>query len=94
MPNPVSVVEVIVPTPSAWLESLKTLRTSICELSGACAGISNSAASLSPASLTPFRSERSAAVGPPSTASGPRSFESRWVETGKTLMLSRPGGSV
>ena len=31
---------------------------------------------------------------PPSTASGPRSFESRWVETGKTLTFSRPGGSL
>jgi hypothetical protein len=93
IPNPVSDVDVIWPVVSDWLESLKTFRTSICELSGGDCGISNSAPSFSPGSLTPFRSERSAAVGPPSTANGPRSFESRCVWTGKTLMFSRPGGS-
>ena len=46
-----------------------------------------------PESLIPFRSVRSSEVGPPSTASGPRSFERRCVETGKTLVVSWPGGS-
>ena len=92
MPNPVRVVEVIVPVPSDWLESLKMFRTSICEVSGAWAAMLNSGASFSPGSLTPFFS---AAVGtaatPPSTASGPRSFESRCVDAGKTLTFVAAG---
>ena len=94
MPNPVSVVEVIVPTPSAWLESLKTLRTSICELSGACARDLEQRRVRLTRELDAVAQRAVGAVGPPSTASGPRSFESTCVETGKTLTLSRPGGSV
>ena len=85
MPSPRSVVDVIVPWRSCWLQSLKTLRTSICLDSGGCVPIANSGPSFSPGSLRPSCSERSAPVTPPSTASGPRSLESRCVETGKYL---------
>ena len=49
-------------------------RTSICLDSGACVPIANSGPSCSPGSFRPSCSERSAPVGPPSTASGPRSL--------------------
>ena len=94
MPKPLSVVEVIVPDAVCWLPSLKMLRTSICFDSGGCGPIANSGPSFSPGSLTPSSSERSAPVTPPSTASGPWSFERRCVETGKILTPSRVIGCV
>ena len=89
MLRPLRVVDVIVPTRSSWLPSAYTLRTSICLDSGGCAPMAKSGPSFSPGSLSPSWSERSAPVTPPSTASGPRSFEVRWVETGKHLTPAR-----
>src|SRR5215216_6917668 len=60
MLKPLSVVDVIVPVPSALLPSLKMFRTSICFDSGGCVPIANSGPSFSPGSLRPSFSERSA----------------------------------
>ena len=86
-------VDVSVPVVSDWLESLKTLTTSIRLLSGGCAPMPSSAVSRSPGSLTPLRSDRSAVPGPPSMDSGPSSLVSRCVAAGNVTTFSRPGGS-
>jgi hypothetical protein len=90
--RPLIVVDVIVPKTSSWEPSLKMLSTSICFDSGGCAPIANSGPSFSPGSFTPRVSERSAPVTPPSTATGPRSFESLCSDTGKTFTPCRVSG--
>ncbi len=93
MLKPVSEVSVRTPVVSALLPSLKMFSTSICWLSGGCAPMAIRKSSVSPGSLTPLVSDRSAPEGPPSTASGPRMWDSRCDLTGNIFTPSRVVGT-
>src|SRR4051812_47128803 len=69
------------------------LSVSICCHSGGCAATWNGGRSSSPGSTTASCSDRSAAVVPPSTASGPRMPDSRCGCFGNFVRFSAPGGS-
>src|SRR3954470_21534050 len=70
------------------------LSVSICWDSGGWVAIWKSGPLPSPGRRTAERSDRSAAVGPPSTASGPRMPLSRWARFPKLLRFSWPGWRV
>ena len=93
MPRPVSEAAVSVPTRSSRLESANTSRTSTCCDSGGWGAIFNSGPSLSPGSRSAGCSERSAAVAPPSTASGPRNPLSTCGRFAKLRRFSAPAAS-
>src|SRR6266516_2767809 len=91
MLRPVSAVAVSVPTRSCWLESSKTLSVSTCCASGGCGAMLKTLALPSPGSRIAGRSERSEAVVPPSTASGPRMPLRRCWRFEKLLRSPRSG---